>query len=59
MELELGMEETRDQFLKTTFVSRTCPVTGLVSCSDSQRSIAALHTKNGEEQTITRNKAQQ
>lgn len=36
------MDETRDQFLKTTLVSRTLPVTGLVSCSASQRSIAAL-----------------
>lgn len=38
-------EDTRDQFLKTTLVSRALPVTGLVSCSDSQRSIAALHRK--------------
>lgn len=43
MVVELEIEETRDQFLKTTFVSRTFPVTGLVSCSDSHRSIATLH----------------
>jgi len=48
---EAEMEETRDQFLNTTFVSRTFPVTGLVSCSDSQRSIAALRTENSEDGT--------
>lgn len=36
------VEDTSDQFLKTTLVSKTFPVTGLVSCSDSQRSIASL-----------------
>lgn len=39
---EVGADDTRDQFLKTTLVSRTLPVTGLVSCSDNQRSMAAL-----------------
>lgn len=36
------VEDTSDQFLKTTLVSKAFPVTGLVSCSDSQRSIASL-----------------
>lgn len=35
-------EEISDQFLKTTLVSNNFPVTGLVSCSDNQRSIASL-----------------
>lgn len=42
----LRLGERSDQFLKTTLVSRTFPVTGLVSWSDSQRSIAALKKKS-------------
>ena len=34
--------EASNQFLKTVFVSNGSPVTGLVSCSDNQRSMAAL-----------------
>lgn len=62
---EEGEEETRDQFLKTILVSRIFPVTGLVSCSDSQRSMAALcATGNGQHRlklkaSTTRDKQQE